>query len=1224
MKKIFLIIVLIVTMQNLYAFDFSKLFTDDSSSSSSTTTSFDDETVNNKDPGELIPEVNNITEKTSFSNEGALSFSDNTDAFYFAPGVAGTYTITLQSSDKLDMKGGKSYNQEDFFNFNNDDKKKIATVKVDANQTLFLTIFDSSIDFFNNPYALWIDFEPISQITISDANITEGDEGKSIATFTLSVDPVNEEKDITISYQTIAGSAEDETGNNDFFSKSGTITIPKGENSTTIDIEIDGDYQDESDEQFYLTLSDPVNASIADGNATGTIYDDDDYDNTNHYSCETQAYIYSSEQVYIDGEWYFDRPTDLHIIDLTTGEDRLEEEDFYSVNINAIGYSVGDNFIWGYDTHNNKVTRTDAQNNVISFEISGLPSYMYHIGDVSPKGVLYLASAYLQTVDGVESNGIKRMYRVDVNPNSHTFRKVLPSIDLSEQNLYSADWAFHPIDEQLYMVNRYDYDLIKINPQTGEVQHLGNLLPYNMYDAGAHVQFFDRDGYFYFYNDGDFYRVDLKDPNNPALTVKKYTHLPLTANGDAARCAYAPMKNSFHIASEIAQNEGNSGTTTIPVDILLDTPAGAGGIELDYSSIAQSATEGEDYQQATGSITIPAGETSATITLGIYGDTKVEDNESFILNVVSPTLNTEENSTVTIINDDARVITLNAVTSGSPFSNGVLTTQVVNRPFRLILSAYDESERVPLADFNITKIDLVKEDGTFLQTLYEGSPLTTDSNGTVTTDITIGSAGKIVSLKIYGDYENNTYYNQAQDNFAVRPDHFTLTLPTVNTAGKPFTFNLQAEDFNGHPAANYNETITTSFTVTYKEENTHCLTGTIDLSSITFHNGVFVEDLNYSEAGSVDFNISEISGQEFAIVDQNDTPQSERLITPANVFSVKFNAAKLQIVDWDLQKPVTDFIYFANLSDMDEMAAELVVHLKATDYNDQVLQNYTAGCYATDTDLFVKFKTSGTASQNDTLLWKDTLHADHDNHDTPIDVTGIPENQEFLFDVDADNYNNGETIQHIRVNFKRDNRIAKEPLRLNIYDVNATSSNLTTHLTKDIHADFYYGRLHATNIYTSGDEVEVPIFHEVYCKKCDQSIFTVADSIESKDSVNWYIVQNYNDSISTFDNINGINYTFDNIDFNDPSLVYSLTNPAQHSNQMDKIEFKVPDTPFKDRITYEPKPWLRYNPFKITNKHSFNIQLNPKVQNWAGKGTPGKIVDINISRRPSNGLKLDW
>lgn len=39
---------------------------------------------------------------------------------------------------------------------------------------------------------------------------------------------------------------------------------------------------------------------------------------------------------------------------------------------------------------------------------------MYHIGDVSPSGVLYMATAYLELLHGVESNGIKRMYRVDV------------------------------------------------------------------------------------------------------------------------------------------------------------------------------------------------------------------------------------------------------------------------------------------------------------------------------------------------------------------------------------------------------------------------------------------------------------------------------------------------------------------------------------------------------------------------------------------------------------------------------------------------------------------------------------------------------------------------------------------------------------------------------------------------------------------------------------------
>lgn len=192
---------------------------------------------------------------------------------------------------------------------------------------------------------------PNPHISISDANVTEGDSGTTTTSFTVSLheaDPVN---DTTIDFQTQNLTVEDENGNNDYFSQSGSITIPKGQTTAIIDIEVDGDFQDESDETFMVLLSNPTNGFFVDSNATGLIIDDDSYDNTNHYNCETQAYIYSSKQVYSDGVWYFDEPTDVSTIDLTTSESNLTRSSFHPVNINAIGYSVSDNFIWGGMPH---------------------------------------------------------------------------------------------------------------------------------------------------------------------------------------------------------------------------------------------------------------------------------------------------------------------------------------------------------------------------------------------------------------------------------------------------------------------------------------------------------------------------------------------------------------------------------------------------------------------------------------------------------------------------------------------------------------------------------------------------------------------------------------------------------------------------------------------------------------------------------------------------------
>ena len=53
------------------------------------------------------------------------------------------------------------------------------------------------------------------------------------------------------------------------------MTIAAGQTSATFTITINGDTTVEPNENFTVTLSNPTNATIADGTATGTITDDD-------------------------------------------------------------------------------------------------------------------------------------------------------------------------------------------------------------------------------------------------------------------------------------------------------------------------------------------------------------------------------------------------------------------------------------------------------------------------------------------------------------------------------------------------------------------------------------------------------------------------------------------------------------------------------------------------------------------------------------------------------------------------------------------------------------------------------------------------------------------------------------------------------------------------------------------------------------------------------------
>ena len=79
------------------------------------------------------------------------------------------------------------------------------------------------------------------------------------------------------------------SGNSDYVSASGTLTIAAGQTTGTIPVTVIGDIAIESDETFTMTLSNPTNATLSDATATGTI-------------TENETSIWSG-QAYVDANW---------------------------------------------------------------------------------------------------------------------------------------------------------------------------------------------------------------------------------------------------------------------------------------------------------------------------------------------------------------------------------------------------------------------------------------------------------------------------------------------------------------------------------------------------------------------------------------------------------------------------------------------------------------------------------------------------------------------------------------------------------------------------------------------------------------------------------------------------------------------------------------------------------------------------------------------------------
>jgi hypothetical protein len=80
-------------------------------------------------------------------------------------------------------------------------------------------------------------------------------------------------------------------------------------------------------------------------------------------------------------------------------------------------------------------------------------------------------------------------------------------------------------------------------------------------------------------------------------------------------------------------------------------------VTIGYATANDSAAAGSDYQTVSGTLTIPAGQTTGTITVLVKGDRHGEPNESFVVNLSSPTGATiaDGQGQGTIVDDEPRI-----------------------------------------------------------------------------------------------------------------------------------------------------------------------------------------------------------------------------------------------------------------------------------------------------------------------------------------------------------------------------------------------------------------------------------------------------------------------------------------------------------------------------------------------------------------------------------------
>ncbi|HEX8832993.1 MAG TPA: Calx-beta domain-containing protein [Abditibacteriaceae bacterium] len=108
-------------------------------------------------------------------------------------------------------------------------------------------------------------------LTINDVIVTEGDSGQKNAVFTLKLSKPSPNA-VSVLVATVGSSASSGT---DFSALSRTVTFAPGQLTQTVAVAVTGDLLNEALELFYVKLSNPRFAIIADAAGTGTITDND-------------------------------------------------------------------------------------------------------------------------------------------------------------------------------------------------------------------------------------------------------------------------------------------------------------------------------------------------------------------------------------------------------------------------------------------------------------------------------------------------------------------------------------------------------------------------------------------------------------------------------------------------------------------------------------------------------------------------------------------------------------------------------------------------------------------------------------------------------------------------------------------------------------------------------------------------------------------------------------
>ena len=622
---------------------------------------------------------------------------------------------------------------------------------------------------------------PVPAITIDNVSVAEGDSGTKTVDFTVSLSTTSTQT-ITVDYATADGTA---TAPSDYLSTNNTLTFNPGETSKPITITINGDRLVESDETFFVNLTNASsNAVITDNQGQGTIINDDianlvisqvyggggnsgaTYTNDfveifNHGTTTVNFAVtpYSVQYAGATGSFGGATPGSLTLINSGTiapGQYFLVQE-FAPSSPEGVALPTSDaTGSINLATSGGKVALVSSASAVTA---STCPGDDLSTSPTNPSGnniVDFVGYGSANCYEGTNpapahANTTADLRKaggcLDTDQNETDFLISAPTARNTLSPLNDCSGGLKPeitINDRALSESTtpatFTVTLSTASTLTVTVDYATS-----NGTATAGADYTAVNGTLTF-APGETTKTINVTVTNDTLDEPNETYFINLSNASNGTILDGQGQGTINdndptpslTINDVSVSEGDSGTKALDLTVTLSAASGQ-TVTVDYATADGTATAGSDYQSTSGTLTFNPGQTTQTITVLVNGDTTFEQNETFVVNLTTPANATilDNQGVGTITNDDAApptpTIAINdvSVTEGNSGTKTVdFTVTLSTTSTQTVTVAYATSSAAPASGVATAGTDYQSTSGTLTFDPGQTSkPVTVTING---------------------------------------------------------------------------------------------------------------------------------------------------------------------------------------------------------------------------------------------------------------------------------------------------------------------------------------------------------------------------------------------------------------------------------------------------------------------------------------------------------------